>query len=131
MFNIIYSCTNLFVLSAYQFILFYFFKEIISCFIFIYKFKFVTHIFKVFICFQLNQEFLISQLIIILKYFFIFIFALFANNRKKDVWYFRFFRFSILAKYNTIKFFHLFVYWKYFNIILSFLSQSLGENRFV
>ena len=35
-FNIISSCTNLFVLFSHQFILFYFFKEIISCFIYVF-----------------------------------------------------------------------------------------------
>ena len=40
-------------------------KEIISCFIYIFQSKFLTYIFKVIIYFQLNQEFLISQLILL------------------------------------------------------------------
>ena len=41
------------------------FKELIPCFIYIFQSKFLTFIFKVIIYFQLNQEFLISQLILL------------------------------------------------------------------
>ena len=46
--------------------------------------------------------------------------------------YFRFFRFPILTTNKAIQLFHLnlFSYWKYFSIILSFLSYSLGKNKF-
>ena len=94
--------------------LLYFFKEIISCFIYIFCSKFLAYvffiqIFKVIIYFQLNQEFLSCQFFLLLKIFFIFIFALIANNRKN-----MFFVFSILTTNNAINFFHLnlFHYWK-------------------
>ena len=63
--------TNIFVLFIHRFILLYFFKEIISCFIYIFQFKFLAyvffnHIFKEITYFQLNQEFLISHLILLL-----------------------------------------------------------------
>ena len=41
------------------------FKEIISCFIYIFQSTFLTYIFKVIIYFELNQGFLISQLILL------------------------------------------------------------------
>ena len=52
-------------LITYQLILIYFFKEIISCFVYIFGSKFLAyvsfnHFFKVIIYFQLSQEFLIS-----------------------------------------------------------------------
>ena len=53
---------------------------------------------------------------------------MFFLNRKI---FYRFFKFSILTTNKVKQFFHLFNYWKYFSIILSFFSQSLGENKFV
>ena len=56
------------------------------CFIYIFHFKFLayvffSHIFKVY--FQLNHEFLISQLILFFEYLFIVILTLTANTRKE------------------------------------------------
>ena len=59
--NIIQSCANLFMLSIHQFIFPYFSKKKISCVIYIFQSKLLTHIFKVVIYFQLNHEFSISQ----------------------------------------------------------------------
>ena len=60
---------------THQLILFYFFNKVISCFIYIFKSKFLpyvffNHIFKVIMYFLLNQEVLIWQLILFLKIFF-------------------------------------------------------------
>ena len=51
----------------------------------------------------------------------------------ENVWYFRIFKFCILATNNAIQFFHrtLFIYWTFFSIILSFFSYLLGENKFI
>ena len=51
------------------------------------------------------------------------------------LWYrrvviFQLFQISILTK-NSAIFFNVFSYWKYFSIILSFLRESLGKNKFV
>ena len=72
-FNIILNYTNLFMVFTHQFILVYCFNKILSCFIYIFQSKFLAnvsfgHVFKVIIYFQLNQEVLISQLIILLLY---------------------------------------------------------------
>ena len=50
------------------------------------------------------------------------------------IWYFRIFKFCIFTTSKTIGFFHfnLFrTYWKYFSIVLLFLSQSLGEYKLI
>ena len=56
------------ILSSIHFALFL--QGIISCFNYIFQSKFLAHIFKVIIYSQLNQEFLISQLIVLLYIFF-------------------------------------------------------------
>ena len=63
-------------LITHEFILLYFFNKIISCFIYIFQSKFLTYvffsrIFRTIIHFQLNQEILISQLILLPQIFFL------------------------------------------------------------
>ena len=75
MFNALYSRTNLFVLVLYQFILVYFFNEMIY-FLFIFSIFLnlsshvsYSHIYRIIIYFKLNQELLISQLILNLFFY--------------------------------------------------------------
>ena len=52
----------------------------------------------------------------------------------KNIWYFRVFKFYIFTTNSVIIFFYfnLFrIYWKYFSIILSFISYLFGENKSV
>ena len=75
MFNALYGRTNLFVLVLYQFILVYFFNEMIY-FLFIFSIFLnlsshvsYSHIYRIIIYFKLNQELLISQLILNLFFY--------------------------------------------------------------
>ena len=75
MFNALYSRTNLFVLVLYQFILVYFFNEMIyflfifSIFLNLSSHVLYSHIYRIIIYFKLNQELLISQLILNLFFY--------------------------------------------------------------
>ena len=75
MFNALYSRTNLFVLVLYQFILVYFFNEMIyflfifSIFLNLSSHVLYSHIYRIIVYFKLNQELLISQLILNLFFY--------------------------------------------------------------
>ena len=83
---IIQSFTNLFMLFTHQFVLADFLNAAIYCFFHIFQSKFLAyfffrHIFILIISFQLNQEFLVSQLISLRH------FPLIANNIKKQCFF--------------------------------------------
>ena len=54
------SCANLFVLFAHEFILLYFFKKTISCFIHIFYSKFLTYVF-------LRHDYIFSDTVLLVK----------------------------------------------------------------
>ena len=139
------SKKKVFMLLIHQFILVYFFNEIISCFIYIFQSKFLTYILTYIYhhIFSDTSMLVVKPTIFNISIYFSWNILLCSsphllqtierlNVFLKNLRYFMVFKFSIFIANNLTDFYQfcLFrIYWKHLNTIFSFFSYSLGKNN--